>query len=126
MMARREAPASRRMGRRRPDVAAPYSLTPALFLLCHLLSPAPTVVRFASAPSSRWPAVWRRAEPAAKRSAEEREQRSSLHSTRSPPPYPALRHLEHTGHPPPDDDVVQSPGRVYAGFASRGQNLWEI
>ena len=54
LMAWREAPASRRMGRRRPDDAARHIIVspPAPLRLCRLLFPATTFVRFASAPSA--------------------------------------------------------------------------
>ena len=59
LMDRREAPGRKRMGIRRPDGAARYPLysPPASFLLCRLLFPPTTFVRFASAPSQNSPAV---------------------------------------------------------------------
>ena len=51
LMDRREAPGRKRMGIRSLDGAArhPISSPPAPFLLCHLLFPPTTFVRFASA-----------------------------------------------------------------------------
>jgi hypothetical protein len=65
-MARREAPARKRMAIRSPDGAARHLIysPPTLFPLCHLLFPATTFVRFASAPSpqsgvaKRWRHFW--------------------------------------------------------------------
>jgi hypothetical protein len=54
-MARREAPARKRMAIRSLDGAArhPISSPPPPFLLCHLLFLPATFVRFASAPSPK-------------------------------------------------------------------------
>ena len=53
LMDRREAPGRKRMAIRSPDGAArhPISSPPTPFLLCHLLFPPTTFVRFASVPS---------------------------------------------------------------------------
>jgi hypothetical protein len=51
LMARREAPARKRMGIRSPMARHRIYSPPALFPLRHLLSPPITFVRFASAPS---------------------------------------------------------------------------
>ena len=53
LMDRREAPGRKRMGIRSPVGAARYPISspPAPFLLCHLLFPPTTFVRFASATS---------------------------------------------------------------------------
>jgi hypothetical protein len=53
---RREAPDRKRMIIRSPDGAAQYPIfpRPAPLLLCRLLFPATTFVRFASAPSARF------------------------------------------------------------------------